>query len=205
MEPITIPLRTPNTAATREPESPARVPRKSKPPRSREPATHAVIPSMEGEKSRDPELITGENGETEMSRNASASHGRNKLQPRRGRSYPNCAATMAMLTLRPVLATPVPRFHIEPKLPTGTLTVIDRSSNEPVRVYSPRFTYEFRAGYQAGRWYLRSMTDVGTTPRSPGFRTAREAIAALATGRWRLTARDPRPNGSRALLRALWP
>ena len=91
---------------------------------------------------------------------------------------------MATLTLhsQSVLGAPVPRFHVEPRLPAGTLTVIDRSSNERVRVYSPRFAAQFRAGYRAGRWYLRPMTDVGTSPCSPGFRTAREAIAALAQG-----------------------
>ncbi len=109
-----------------------------------------------------------------------------------------------MLASRPVFATSVPRFHIEPRLPTGTLTVYDRSSNERVRVYSPRFASQFRAGYRAGQWYLRPMADVGTGPRSPGFRTAREAIAALSAGRWPMPVREPHRSRSHTLLRVLW-
>ncbi len=109
-----------------------------------------------------------------------------------------------MLNSRPVFATPVPRFHIEPRLPTGTLTVYDRSSNESVRVYSPRFGYQFRAGYRAGQWYLRPMADVGAGPRSQGFRTVREAIAALGAGRWRMPVREPHRSRSHPPLRVLW-
>jgi hypothetical protein len=134
---------------------------------------------------------------------ASGSQNHNQTERRRPRAYPNCADAMAMLSLRPVFASPVPRFHIEPKLPTGTLTVYDRSSNEYVHVYSPRFGCQFRAGYRAGQWYLRPMTDVGTSPRSLGFLTARAAIAALAAGSWRL-APEPHCGRSPTPLRVLW-
>jgi hypothetical protein len=112
---------------------------------------------------------------------------------------------MAMLALRPVFATPLPRFHIEPRLPTGTMTVYDRSSSAHFRVYVPRFSYQFRAGYRAGQWYLRPMTDVGTTPRSAGFRSAREAIAALSTGRWQLPLPKPDRSQAHTPLRVFWP
>jgi hypothetical protein len=129
---------------------------------------------------------------------------RNQSEHRRRRVYPNCAGAMAMLTLHPVCATPVRRLHIEPKLPSGTLTVYDRSSDEHVRVYSPRFTFQFRAGYQAGQWYLRPVTDVGTAPCSPGFRTAREAIAALDEGRWRIAVPELHRDRPFPPLRVLW-
>jgi hypothetical protein len=135
---------------------------------------------------------------------ASGSRNYNQGERRRPRVYPNCAAAMAMLALRPVFATPVPRCHIEPRSPTGTLTVYDRSSNERILVYSPRLACQFRGGHRAGRWYLRRTTDVGASPRSPGFRTSREAIAAFQAGNWRALAFQPHRGRARTPLCVLW-
>jgi len=89
-------------------------------------------------------------------------------------------------------------------LPTGTLSVYDRSSNEYFQVYSPRFECQFRAGYRAGQWYLRRMTDVAAVPRSTGFRTAREAIAALDAGLWRIAGPASHRGSTHTPIRVLW-
>jgi len=200
----TKPQQTAGTAGTLLPVSPECAKSEPNLPRSRGRSAFAVIPAMQQEGPPFSEPTPGEEGDRNRSRTASGSQNYNRTERRRLGVYPNCAEAMAMLTLRPVFATPVPRFHIEPRLPTGTLTVYDRSSNEHVRVYAPRFSAQFRAGYRAGRWYLRPMTDVGTTPRSPGFRTAREAIAALDAGRWRIPVPEPHCGGSHTPLRVLW-
>jgi hypothetical protein len=92
-----------------------------------------------------------------------------------------------MLTLRPVFTTPVPRHHVEPRAADGALVVHDRATSEQFVVYSPRFVHQFRAGYHAGLWYLRPVRDIGATPRSTGFRTARAAVEALRGGVWKLS------------------
>jgi hypothetical protein len=116
--------------------------------------------------------------------------------------YPGSAQALAMLTLWPVFATPVPRLHVEPKAPDGRLIVYDRASGEQFVVYAPRFVSQFRGGHRAGQWYLRPVSDVGTTPRSLAFPTARAAIETLKGGRWSLSSTpryrpDPR-------LRVIW-
>jgi len=125
-----------------------------------------------------------------------------KAKVRRLPVYPGSAQALAMLTLLPVFATPVPRLHVEPKAPDGRLIVYDRALGEQFVVYAPRFVSQFRGGHRAGQWYLRSVSDVGTTPRSLAFPTARAAIEALKGGRWSLSSTpryrpDPR-------LRVIW-
>jgi hypothetical protein len=116
--------------------------------------------------------------------------------------YPDSARALAMLTLLPVFATPVPRLHVEPKAPDGRLIVYDRALGGQYVVYAPRFVSQFRDGHRAGQWYLRPVLDVGTVPRSVAFSTARAAIEALEAGRWNLSSNpqyrpDPR-------LRVIW-
>jgi hypothetical protein len=99
-----------------------------------------------------------------------------------------CQAAMAMLTLRPVFATAIPRHRVEPKAPDGTLTIHDRATRDSFVVYSPRFVHQFHAGHQAGKWYLRPLADLGTAPCSPAFPAANLAIDALRIGRWSISA-----------------
>ncbi len=204
MVPTTKPQQMPTTDETPPLASPEGAMSEANPPSPERQSAIGVIPSMQQEGPPSPELAPGAEGDRTRSRTASISQNHRQTERRRPRVYPNCAEALAMLRLRPVFATPLPRFHIEPRLPTGTLTVYDRSSNEHVRVYSPRFAYQFRAGYRAGQWYLRRTMDVGTTPRSRGFRTAREAIAALGAGRWRIPASEPHHSRSLKPLRVLW-
>ena len=105
---------------------------------------------------------------------------------RRQPTYPGSAEALSMLTLRPVFNTPVPRHHVEPRAADGALVIHDRATSEQFVVYSPRFGHQFRAGHHAGLWYLRPAQDLGATPRSTGFRTARAAVEALRDGDWRL-------------------
>ncbi len=103
----------------------------------------------------------------------------------RRRSIP-ASRTLAMLTLLPVQATSVPRVHVEPRQPDGTLRVLDRFTGQQLIVYTPRFTQQFRAGHRSGRWYVRPVTHVGTDPTSQSFPTARGAIQGVTGGRWSL-------------------
>ena len=91
---------------------------------------------------------------------------------------------LAMLTLLPIHAPAVPRIHVEPRQPNGTLRVLDRITGERLLVYTPRFTAQFHAGHRAGLWYLRPVNQVGIDLKSHGFATARAAIEAVTAGRW---------------------
>ena len=101
-----------------------------------------------------------------------------------GRHSRPSSAALAMLTLLPVHAPIVPRVHVEPRHPNGSLRVLDRITGEQLLVYTPRFTAQFRTGHRAGRWYVRPGNHVGIDLRSPGFATARAAIEAVTDGRW---------------------
>jgi hypothetical protein len=125
-----------------------------------------------------------------------------KAKVQRPPVYPGAAQAMAMLTLTPVFATPVPRLHVEPKAPDGRLIVHDRALGGQYVVYAPRFVSQFRGGHRAGQWYLRPVSDVENAPRSLAFPTARAAIEALKTDRWSSSSNpryrpDPR-------LRVIW-
>ena len=125
-----------------------------------------------------------------------------KAKVQRPPVYPGSAQALAMLTLTPVFATPVPRLHIEPKAADGRLIVYDRALGGRYVVYAPRFVSQFRGGHRSGHWYVRPLSDAGNAPRSVTFSTARAAIEALKTGRWSLSSNpryrpDPR-------LRVIW-
>jgi hypothetical protein len=123
---------------------------------------------------------------------------------RRQRTYPGSAEALSMLTLRPVFTTPVPRHHVEPRAADGALLVHDRATSEQFVVYLPRFVHQFRAGHNAGLWYLRPARDLGATPRSTGFRTAQAAVEALRGGVWRLPAVKGRVHRSGTDCRVNW-
>ncbi len=112
-----------------------------------------------------------------------------KTSKRRGqRKVRECQAAMTLLALRPVFATPVPRLHVGPKAPDGTLLIHDRATSDSFVVYSPRFDRQFLAGHHAGKWYLRPLKDLGVAPRSPAFPAAGLAVDALRTERWSTSA-----------------
>jgi hypothetical protein len=108
-----------------------------------------------------------------------------------------------MLKLLPVDAAAVPRVHVEPSRPDGSLRVLDRPTGEHLLVYTPRFNSQFRAGHRSGRWYVRPLCSVGVVPLGPGFATARTAVEAVSAGRWSFSGilADRR----RLPLRVIWP
>jgi hypothetical protein len=106
--------------------------------------------------------------------------GQDGLNRRRRRSTnPSSAHALAMLTRQPIFAAPVPRLHLGPRAADGSMLVDDRASDRRFRVYTPRLDSEFRAGYRAGLWYVRTLGDVEPAPRSPGFPTPGAAVDTL--------------------------
>ena len=91
---------------------------------------------------------------------------------------------LAMLRLLPVHEMLVPRIHVGPRQPDGTLRILDRFTGQQLIVYTPRFAQQFRAGHCSGRWYVRPVTHVGTGPMSGSYSTARAAIEAVTAGHW---------------------
>ena len=98
---------------------------------------------------------------------------------KRRATNPASAHALAMLTLHPVFSTAVSRLHVGPRGTDGSMLVDDRASGRRFRVYTPRLDSQFRAGYRAGLWYVRTPGDVEPSPRSPGFPTAGAAIDTL--------------------------
>jgi hypothetical protein len=92
---------------------------------------------------------------------------------------PSSASALAMLTRQPIFAASVPQIHVGPRAADGSILVDDRASNRRFRVYTPRLNSQFRAGYRAGLWYLRSAGDADPSPRSPGFPTPSAAVDTL--------------------------
>jgi hypothetical protein len=118
---------------------------------------------------------------------------------------PTSARDMAMLRLAPVDGFAVPRLHVEPRHVGGGLRVLDRPSGTHVLVYTPRHAVQFRAGCRAGRWYVRSLTQVGGQPQSHDFDTARAAVEAVSRGAWSLSAARPAPSAAVPRIRVIWP
>src|SRR5271157_5904664 len=95
---------------------------------------------------------------------------------RRRRPRESSRRALAMLSLLPVHALPVPKVHVEPRRPDGTIAVFDRPTGMQLIVYTPRFDCQFRAGHRSGRWYVRPLLELGSEPVSPDFPTAKAAI-----------------------------
>jgi hypothetical protein len=104
---------------------------------------------------------------------------RKPSERRRQATNPSSAHALAMLTRQPVFAVSVPQVHIGPRAADGSILVDDRASNRRFRVYTPRLNSQFRAGYRAGLWYLRTAEDAEPSPRSPGFPTPGAAVDTL--------------------------
>src|SRR5271157_2093628 len=124
-------------------------------------------------------------------------------RPRSRRRSISASRAVAMLTLIPIHATLVPRVHVEPRQPDGTLRVLDRFTGQQLIVYTPRFTQQFRAGHRSGRWYVRLVTHVGIAPVSRSFPTARSAIEGVTSGHWSL--RSGSAKGPHQKLQVIWP
>ena len=125
------------------------------------------------------------------------------LQKRRRRRSGESARALAMLNLLPVHALPVPKVHVEPRRPDGSIAVFDRPTGTQLIVYTPRFDRQFRAGHRGGSWYVRPLIELGSEPVSLAFPTAKAAIDAVAEGRWRQGIRASSRGGP--LIRVLWP
>jgi len=123
--------------------------------------------------------------------------------PRPRRRSISASRDLAMLSLLPVHATSVPRVHVEPRQPDGTLRILDRFTGQQLIVYTPRFTQQFRGGHRSGRWYIRPVTHVGPDPTSQSYLTARGAIQGVTTGRWNLRSRSAK--GTNEQVRVIWP
>ncbi len=111
---------------------------------------------------------------------------------RRMATNPSSASALAMLTRQPVFAVSVPRLHVSPRAADGSILVDDRASNRRFRVYTPRLNSQFRAGYRAGLWYLRTAGDAEPSPRSPGFPTPDAAVETLRAASRDISPRAPR-------------
>ena len=107
-----------------------------------------------------------------------------------------------MLRLLPLNVVAVPRVHVEPRRPSGTLSVLDRPTGQWLTLYTPRLTQQFQDGHRAGRWYVCPANSTSTKPRSPGFATKHAAVAAVASGRWSLDM--PLTDRSRSRVRVFW-
>jgi hypothetical protein len=129
--------------------------------------------------------------------------GTTRPRRRRRRSLESSRRALAMLSLLPVHALPVPKVHVEPRRPDGTIAVFDRPTGTQLIVYTPRFDRQFRAGHRSGSWYVRPLLELGSEPVSPDFPTAKAAIDAVAQDRWRKGVRPSSMGGP--VIRVIWP
>jgi hypothetical protein len=114
---------------------------------------------------------------------------------------PSSASALAMLTRQPIFAASMPQIHVGPRAADGSILVDDRASNRRFRVYTPRLNSQFRAGYRAGLWYLRSAGDADPSPRSTGFPTPSAAVDTLRATSREFTRQAP-SHGTRC--RVIW-
>ncbi len=119
---------------------------------------------------------------------------------RRRSTSPSSAHALAMLTLQPIFSASVPRLHVGPRGTDGSMLVDDRATGRRFRVYTPWLDSEFRAGYRAGLWYVRTSGDVEPSPRSPGFATPGAAIDTLRSAR----GLSPQGASHRPRCRIIW-
>jgi hypothetical protein len=148
----------------------------------------------------------GQPGDSCVSRPAATPSGE---QPRGGRpgerrrraANPSSAYALAMLTIQPVFSASVPRLHVGPRGTDGSMLVDDRASGRRFRVYTPRLDSQFREGYRAGLWYVRTSGDIESSPRSPGFPTAGAAIDTLRSSS---RACSPQAASHRTRCRVMW-
>ena len=110
------------------------------------------------------------------------------------------AWALAMLTQQPIFAAPVPQIHVGPRGADGSILVDDRASNRRFLVYTPRRDSQFRSGYRAGLWYVRTPGDIQPSPRSQAFPTAAAAIDTLRLP----SGLPPQAERTRPLCRVLW-
>lgn len=121
--------------------------------------------------------------------------------PRRRPTDGSSARALALLTRRPVFAAALPQLHLGGRAADGSIVVDDRAAERRVRVYTPRLNSQFRAGYRAGLWYVRTPGDVEPSPRSPGYPTR---IAALDSLRSVPRGRTSPSTRGKAPCRVIW-
>lgn len=122
--------------------------------------------------------------------------------PRRRRPTDGSSArALAMLTRQPVFAAAVPQLHVGGRLADGSVLVDDRAAGCRVRVYTPGLNSQFRAGYRAGLWYMRTPGDAEPSPRSPGYPTRAAALDSLRAVSRRRTSPAV---GARPSCRVIW-
>jgi hypothetical protein len=117
---------------------------------------------------------------------------------------PSSTRNMAMLRLAPLDAFALPRLHVESRHVDGGLRVLDRPSGNYVLIYTPYYSSQFRGGHRAGKWYVRSLTYVGSQPQSLDFPTARAAVDAVERGDWMRQSTTPAVALPRPTLRVIW-
>ena len=125
-------------------------------------------------------------------------------KPARRPTAPTSTRDLAMLRLAPLYGFSLPRLHVEPRQVDGGLRVFDRPSGTHVLIYTPWHGVQFRTGHRAGRWYVRSLTQVGGEPQSLDFDTARAAVEAVGRGVWKRQPTRPTAVPAAPRLRVVW-
>lgn len=137
-----------------------------------------------------PSTTTGTGGTGDPPASRPGGHRNDEPAGRRGASQrrrkaidPSSAQALAMLTRQPISAAPIPRVHVGKRSADGSILVDDRALDRRFLVYTPRLESQFRAGYRAGLWYVRTPGDAEPSPRSPGFPDPVAAIDRLRSPR----------------------
>ncbi len=116
------------------------------------------------------------------------------------------ARALAMLTRRPVFEAALPQLHVGGRVTDGSVLVDDRAAERRLRVYTPTLNSQFRAGYRAGLWYVRTPGDAEPSPRSAGYPTRAAALDSLrAVPRDRTSPRErTSPSARGPHCRVIW-